>query len=1410
VQAQLSLVEDSTVEGSSHGLQVWRNGGRLCTDAVCEGTSSGYKAGHTTKTMQFDRLQGSGAISDMWTVYDDPTSADFPQAYQEWRRGHPGESTAFRLRLKPPHGAQTPLVVNGYGVELALKRTDYIVIDDREAEAVQKVVSSSPADINLEADDDNQQLKPLTSSELLELGTKAASYVMSSNDPLDTLARVSRDFPKYASALAAYETSSAFVTEHKTNQLMVPAGMNVMWINGVQMNARDINAFTLLEHLRKERKLISGIEELGFSASESIALLSHEALTQVAAEGDVQRYDWRDATEGGKVIIWMNNLEKDKRYAAWPKTAQALLQRVYPGQLPQVAVDLQNIVLPIDITKRDDLVTIVDTLQNLVKRQISARFGIVPITASPLAAEHAKVMYYLCDTYGLSAVMAYLETVAAGRKISAVNQETFTTAIANRKLRTNKTELSLEEVLESATYKTSVDSAKSYLARLGADKPNAPYFANGAPIPSTDDWLQTMSNRISTDLRMVQMAIFEQRITDDDWLPSVFLETASFKRNPLIVPEDEASVKILDMGKLFRDFPEEMAGLELDHDLDDTNGEKASLAIILDLNTYEGAETAIASYEFSQAHPDVDIMVRHTSGDGGITDASVEAAKFVLAKDRAGMDDYLKSRLAQSGASAESEQMSELATAMGLEEGARGLMINGRVVKIPAGSEFTTTDFADLLAYERQKRIAPVLTALKALVLQDNIKSSADLARLTSLVALSSTNDVPEGIYDSTPGPRINIIPKWQDEFTCIKKGDREAAQLHVVALLDPVSEVAQQWVPIMKVLSELDGVHLRIYLNPQENLSELPIKRFFRQVLRSEPLFDDAGKLAGQSARFSGVPQEALLTVTMHTPPSWLVAPKVSVHDLDNIKLSALKGTTSVTATYELEHILIEGHSRDVTNGNAPRGVQLALSTENDAAFEGTIIMANLGYFQFKVNPGVYNLALQRGRSTEIFNLDSAGILGETGQNSTDISLLSFQGSTLFPRLSRKPGKRTEDVLEPSALSADNILAKGAEIADDILAKTGLSNTKAGEYIAAGLTFGQKLLTKAGMNSGLIPIGRHHEKHADINIFSVASGHLYERMLNIMMVSVTRHTKHTVKFWFIEQFLSPSFKQFLPHMAAHYNFRYEMVTYAWPHWLRAQKEKQRVIWGYKILFLDVLFPLDLDKVIFVDADQIVRTDMYELVTHDLEGAPYGFTPMCDSRTEMEGYRFWKQGYWKNFLRGSPYHISALYVVDLKRFRQIAAGDRLRQQYHQLSADPASLSNLDQDLPNHMQHALPIHSLPQEWLWCETWCSDESLKQARTIDLCNNPQTKEPKLDRARRQVPEWTVYDDEIAEVARAVREREGGVEEAGDVPLAGGVQEDEVQGAGERVVKAQESGAMPAGNAVADGEEQQVKDEL
>lgn len=118
-----------------------------------------------------------------------------------------------------------------------------------------------------------------------------------------------------------------------------------------------------------------------------------------------------------------------------------------------------------------------------------------------------------------------------------------------------------------------------------------------------------------------------------------------------------------------------------------------------------------------------------------------------------------------------------------------------------------------------------------------------------------------------------------------------------------------------------------------------------------------------------------------------------------------------------------------------------------------------------------------------------------------------------------------------------------------------------------------------------------------------------------------------------------------------------------------------------------------------------------------------GFSFLLSLSIDVEGV---------NHLQGKPYHISALYVVDLEKFRKDRVGDQLRGIYQALSADPGSLANLDQDLPNYAQHKVPIFSLPQEWLWCESWCSNETKVDAKTIDLCNNPLHKEPKVSMAK------------------------------------------------------------------------------
>lgn len=218
-------------------------------------------------------------------------------------------------------------MINGYGVELALKRTDYIVIDDREAEKGDKaneVTVSEATDGGLDGDE-LADLKPLSTSELYNLGVKAASFVMSNEDPFDALIKVSQDFPKYTSTISARNATTEFMTEFRENRdVFLPAGYNIMWINGVQVDARQIDAFSLLEHLKRERKLINNLRDLGLTGPEAVKLLSHPAIAQSKVEDEPQRYDYRDAEEGGNVIIWLNDIEKDKRYAGWPTSPTAV------------------------------------------------------------------------------------------------------------------------------------------------------------------------------------------------------------------------------------------------------------------------------------------------------------------------------------------------------------------------------------------------------------------------------------------------------------------------------------------------------------------------------------------------------------------------------------------------------------------------------------------------------------------------------------------------------------------------------------------------------------------------------------------------------------------------------------------------------------------------------------------------------------------------------------------------------------------------------------------------------------------------------------------------------------------------------------------------------------------------------
>uniref|UniRef100_A0A0D6QYA4 Glucosyltransferase 24 catalytic domain-containing protein n=1 Tax=Araucaria cunninghamii TaxID=56994 RepID=A0A0D6QYA4_ARACU len=671
-----------------------------------------------------------------------------------------------------------------------------------------------------------------------------------------------------------------------------------------------------------------------------------------------------------------------------------------------------------------------------------------------------------------------------------------------------------------------------------------------------------------------------------------------------------------------------------------------------------------------------------------------------------------------------------LSLEFGLKSGDIAVITNGKVVLLREEC-FVGEDLKLLETVEYERRIKHVANIIEQ-VEWEGIEPDEVTSDFISnvIMAISSAMAVRSR---SSEVARFEIL---NAEHSAIVQ-ERENANLHIDAVIDPLSSSGQKIAPLLRLLQKWFQPSMRIVMNPMSSLADLPLKNFYRYVVPTKDDFSaESSSINGPTAWFSNMPLSKTLTMNLDVPEPWLVEPVIAIHDLDNIVLENLEDARTLQAVFELEALVLTGHCSEKDH-EPPRGLQLLLGTKQKPHMVDTIVMANLGYWQLKAAPGVWTLSLAPGRSSELYTLE--GPHGGTDEGPmTKLIVIDDLGAQLIHlAVVRKKGKEKEKLLS-AADDMDDDSYLGEEQQEKSKGwKKGLLKW------AAGLINGEgNKIDKGSQDANMDgSIGRHGDT---INIFSVASGHLYERFLKIMILSVLKNTNRPTKFWFIKNYLSPQFKDVIPHMAREYGFEYELITYKWPTWLHKQTEKQRIIWAYKILFLDVIFPLSLRKVIFVDADQIVRADMGELYDMDIKGRPLAYTPFCDNNKEMDGYRFWRQGFWRDHLRGKPYHISALYVVDLAKFRQTAAGDTLRVVYETLSKDPNSLSNLDQDLPNYAQHTVPIFSLPQEWLWCESWCGNATKAKSKTIDLCNNPMTKEPKLQGAKRIVAEWPALDEE------------------------------------------------------------------
>ncbi|XP_020643123.3 UDP-glucose:glycoprotein glucosyltransferase 1 isoform X1 [Pogona vitticeps] len=1351
------------------------------------------------------KYPGSNPEGPIVILYAEIGSEDFSKFHKLLVSKVNAGKITYLLRHYVANPSKEKVYLSGYGVELAIKSTEYKAKDDTQVKGTDMnatvIGENDPIDevqgflfgklsqlhptlreelkeLRKHLVESTNEMAPLKVWQLQDLSFQTAARILAAPtmDTLMVMKDLSQNFPTKARAITKTVVPSELRSEIEENQkyfkgtLGLQLGDSALFINGLHIDLDTQDIFSLFDVLRNEARVMEGLHSLGI-----VGLSMHNVLKL-----NIQPSDSDYAVDiRSTAISWINNLEVDSRYNSWPSSVQELLRPTFPGVIRQIRKNFHNLVLIID-PSHENSAELLTVAEMFLSNYIPLRIGLVFVVDDSedvdglqdagvaLLRAYNYVAQEVDNNYAFQTVISIYNQVNAGETLKVEHVVSI--------LEKQYPYVEVNSILGAdSAYDQNRKEGHNYYQQTGVG-PLPILLFNGMPLQKEQldpDELETVTmHKILETTSFFQRAVYLGELSNDQDVVEYIMNQPNVvpRINSRILMSDREYLDLTGTNNFYIDDYARFTVL-------DSKDKTAAVANSMTYLTKKGMSSK-EIYDDSFIRPVTFWIVGDFDKPSGrqlLYDAirHQKSSNYVRigminnpSKDPASENTFIARAIWAALQTQTSNNAKNFITKLTKEENAKMLEAGADITEFAVGGmdiaafkaafESSKADFIlshavysrDVLKLKKGQRAVISNGRIIGPLENDELFNQDDFHLLENIILKTSGQKIKShiqqlGVEEDLASDLVMKVdallsaqPKgearieyhfFEDRHSAIKLRPKEGETYYdVVAIVDPTTRDAQRLAPLLMVLTKLINMNLRVFMNCQSKLSEMPLKSFYRYVLEPEITFtSDKALVPGPVAKFLDMPQSPLFTLNLNTPESWMVEAVRTSYDLDNIYLEEVESV--VAAEYELEHLLLEGHCYDITTGQPPRGLQFTLGTSTNPVVVDTIVMANLGYFQLKANPGAWILRLRKGRSDDIYRIYSHdGTDSPPDASDVVVVINNFKSKIIKVKVQKKLDMINEDLLSD-----------------------GTSENESGfwESFKWGFTGGQK---KEEVKQ---------DKDDVINIFSVASGHLYERFLRIMMLSVLKHTQTPVKFWFLKNYLSPSFKEFIPYMAEKYNFQYELVQYKWPRWLHQQTEKQRIIWGYKILFLDVLFPLAVDKFLFVDADQIVRTDLKELRDFNLDGAPYGYTPFCESRREMDGYRFWKSGYWASHLAGRKYHISALYVVDLKKFRKIAAGDRLRGQYQGLSQDPNSLSNLDQDLPNNMIHQVPIKSLPQEWLWCETWCDDASKKKAKTIDLCNNPMTKEPKLQAAMRIVPEWKDYDQEIKQLySRFHQEKESG----------------------------------------------------
>ncbi|KAJ2802777.1 killer toxin resistant protein, partial [Coemansia guatemalensis] len=1024
----------------------------------------------TTK-LAFDHVYPSESTvaPKLVVLYADPRAAGFAEFHSHLAELAENQEVAYIFRYRPwdfdTKESARQLGLSGYGVELALKSTEYKVIDDRDldVDGDRAAAHPGPRFVN-QADGDSVAgllfdsetepvVKGLKGKQLPALGIQATQMIIAATDKLSVLRQLSQDLPRYAHLISEIPVNDTLAKDIGSPWRL--GRKDEVLINGLTVNEVDLDPFHLLEHIRKESSIIRSLEIAGLTQQQALGLLQSEPAEDDIDNSNTITFDMRERPLEKRAIMWLNDLEKDNRYSEWSSDVNNLLRITSPGMLQRLRANVMQVIFTLDLSSPESWIMIFEDIVANIEHGMPVQFGFVPLidyanpNSNSEANQMAKFTFYLrrslkkAEWHSLNkgALITHLRSRHT-KPIGFVDsmRAAYETYAKSHKTKDGEDFLGWDDIVgtKAPWLAKRWQSIVEYCSRLDLSPTSVPVglaFVNGVQLSLVDGYQQQIFREIQIQTWLLSKQLREGEFAAEDNIQEhVYGRLAVGSRNALIYASDEAPLRFLPFGEqlvqkwidnsiYYLDFSTSAADAGAAGSKDEMKEKLISTWVIGDFgsqrvrsiaagailaaksetrmrvalvhvaHTTEAQPADRAQGEEAEDTPegyDVDapqVIYQLVSSQSAFSDASDALAEFVS---RFLIDqDKSKASLVDMGAvgkqlgslsQPDDSRMDEaeqsfaqnrrILSTIGATPAGRDdchIVVNGRILSpITPAVPFSTDSFVLLARHELLERVNPVHKALST------VAADIDASILPGLV-MKATAIVEYGrllfsgdtiLQQRQRTSRVDMARQHPtDTETYLTFGDTSSARLRVQVVLDPLSENAQKWVPILETLLSLPNVSLELWLNPQHKVEVLPVRRFYRYLWPSGLEFDSSGGIADPEVVFSNIPADPLLTLGMDVPTAWLVTAVDSIHDLDNIRLSSLHGQRrDISAIYKLVNILVEGHLVD-TNARSPaRGLEVQLGTSLEPATSDTIVMANLGYLQLKANPGVWRFGIRPG----------------------------------------------------------------------------------------------------------------------------------------------------------------------------------------------------------------------------------------------------------------------------------------------------------------------------------------------------------------------------------------------------------------------------------------------------------------